>query len=80
MIEALGHREQERDDAERLLAMLRVTLNARIEAIRMERATARYRTGSERWCADLDGRVFAYEDVLCLLGPEEPTDTSEEPF
>jgi len=80
VIEALGHREQERDDAERLLAMLRVTLADRIKD-REPRATHYANCGRTTEAAAVEGAMHAYRDVLSLLGPEETyVDDGTEPF
>ncbi len=77
--EALGHREQERDDAERLLAMLRVTLTERVEDHFAE--LDRGFPVDDLETMRLAGRIAAYRDVLCLLGPEETyVDDGTEPF
>lgn len=78
MIEALGHREQERDDAERLLAMLRVTLTERRERALQIAAEPR-QLDVQRYRHI--GRAQAFRDVLSLLGPEETyVDDGTEPF
>lgn len=78
MIEALGHREQERDDAERLLAMLRVTLTERICEWEAHGEQWRHSTSGSYFC---QSAVNAYRDVLSLLGPEETyVDDGTEPF
>lgn len=73
-------REQERDDAVRQLAMLRVTLNAWIERLTDELEEAAIYGTTERTTRRL-GEGDGYRKVLSLLGPEEPdTYDPEAPF
>jgi len=60
----------------RQLAMLRHTLSERIAHAEERLASVGGDIAIGLW----SGRASAYRDVLSLLGPEEPTDTSEEPF
>lgn len=78
MSEALGHREQERDDAERLLAMLRVTLAERSDEALNEAHAHRGDLAHEWYWR---GRCSAFSLALSLLGPEETyLDDGTEPF
>ena len=74
---ALARREEERDHAEHLVRMLRVTLTERAARAYGDADTALLaRIGPfEATTADYNfhkGRANAYRDVLSLLGPEEP--------
>lgn len=78
--DALGHREEQRDDAERLLAMLRVTAQNREKHSRDE-ADAADADGCHVEGDYWSGAADAWAIVLSLLGPEQPeTYNPNEPF